>query len=288
MSSTRGLVASTVPFSAVDGPGSRFVLFLQGCNFECVACHNPSTINLCDSCGICVGECPHIALEIIEGGLVFHPGLCDGCNLCVLACPTDASPIVEYRTVEEIAAGLADIAGFISGITVTGGEPTMQLDFLIDLFATVKSDPALSHLTTLVDTNGTLAPAEWERLAPVLDGAMVDLKAFSEELHRELTGQGNREVKESIRWLAGHGKLAEVRLLVIEGVTDDPEELEAWAGFVEQIDPEVPVRLMGFRHLGTRETAKRWPETTDQGLERVERILLDAGLTTVSAGLVSA
>lgn len=288
MSLTRGLVASTVPFSMVDGPGSRYVLFLQGCNFDCTACHNPSTISMCNSCGDCIDECPHAALELVGGELVFHTDLCDHCNLCIEVCPTDASPIVEYQSVEGILARLRNVVSFLSGVTVTGGEPTLQLDFLIELFGAIKTDPGLSHLTTLVDTNGTLPISGWERLAPVLDGAMVDLKAFSEELHRNITGKGNLEVKDSIQWLARHDKLSEIRLLVIEGVTDELGELEAWAGFVQDIDPEVPVRLMGFRHLGTRPAAKAWPETTARSLEKARGILVGAGLTAITAEVAAA
>lgn len=246
MSSTRGLVASTVPLSVVDGPGSRFVLFMQGCNFDCTACHNPSTIEL-------------------------HPG----------------PEVARQRSVSDVLEEIRRSAPFLSGVTVTGGEPTLQLDFLIELFGAIKADPDLSRLTILVDTNGTLPPAHWERLAPMIDGAMVDLKAFSPELHLELTGKGNHAVMESIRWLHAHAKLTEVRLLVIEGVTDDPDELKAWAGFVGGVNPGIRVRLMGFRHLGTRGGARVWDETTDEVLERTADILRNHGLTEVHPEVAS-
>lgn len=66
MSKTQGLVSKIIPFSVVDGPGNRLVVFLQGCNFNCINCHNPHTIGLCDACGICVDECPAKALRIEE------------------------------------------------------------------------------------------------------------------------------------------------------------------------------------------------------------------------------
>lgn len=247
MSSTLGLVANTQAFSAVDGPGSRFVLFMQGCNFDCIACHNPSTID---------------------------------------RCPID-SPDVERMTVGGVIERLLRTAPFVGGITVTGGEPTLQLDFLVDLFTAVKSDPLLGHLTTLVDTNGTLAVAGWERLAPVMDGAMVDLKAATPDLHHHLTRAGNTRVVESIRWLDKQSKLAEVRLLVIEGVTDTPDELEAWAGAIREIDPAMPVRVLGFRHLGTRRPAREWPETSPQTLLAVVEALRHHGLTSVTTDVAS-
>jgi pyruvate formate lyase activating enzyme len=285
MSSTRGLVANTLRSSVVDGPGNRYVLFLQGCNFDCIACHNPSTIRLCDSCAICVEECPVYALEVVEGRVVFDPDLCDGCDLCLLVCPTSSSPMAVERSVGSIIADLKILRPFLSGVTVTGGEPTRQLEFLVDLFTSIKRDPMLRDLTTLVDTNGTLPVAGWRRLAPVIDGAMVDLKAASPDLHLRLTGNGNAEVRRSIRWLWRHRLLAELRLLVIEGVTDDPAELAAWAAFVGRVDPTIPVRLLAFGHVGTRSAARDWPETGDEALERAAETLRGHGLRAVSSGL---
>ena len=282
LSTTRGLVASSLRTSLVDGPGNRHVLFLQGCNFDCTACHNPSTIAVCDDCGLCVGECPLDALSMSEGRVVFHLDRCDGCDICIKVCPSNSSPMAQETSVEQVIDRLRADAAFLSGITITGGEPTLQLDFLIALFTAIKEDPALAGLTTLVDTNGTLSPDGWERLSPVLDGAMVDLKAGTPDLHRTLTGHDVTPVYESIRWLHDHGKLAEVRLLVVEGVTDTDEELTAWAAFVASVSPSIPVRLMAFRHDGTREAARAWPETSGEGLARVRDHLTRAGLTAVS------
>jgi len=281
-SPTRGLVASSLRSSLVDGPGHRHVLFLQGCNFDCLACHNPSTIAVCDDCGVCVAGCPLDALSVSGGRVVFHLDRCDGCDICIRVCPSNSSPMAQETTVEEILEPLRADAPFLSGITVTGGEPTLQVDFLVELFEAIKSDPDLSRLTTLVDTNGTLSPEGWKRLAPVLDGAMVDLKAGNPGLHRTLTGQEMDPVLVSIRWLHGHGLLAEVRLLVVEGVTDTDEELDAWASFVGGVSTSIPVRLMRFRHEGTRPAARAWPETSEEALVRVRDHLAAAGLTQVA------
>ena len=278
----RGLVASSLRSSLVDGPGNRHVLFLQGCNFDCVACHNPSTISVCDDCGICVGECPLDALSLVSDRVVFDLSLCDGCDICIRVCPSNSSPMAQETTVAEVLDRLGADAPFLSGITVTGGEPTLQLEFLVELFGAIKADPDLMGLTTLVDTNGSLSPDGWERLAPVLDGAMVDLKAGTPALHRTLTGNDVGPVWKSIQWLHEHDLLAEVRLLVVEGVTDTAEELDAWASFVAGVSPGIPVRLMAFRHEGTRPAARDWPETTEETLVRVRDRLGKAGLTNVS------
>ncbi|MEK7252994.1 MAG: YjjW family glycine radical enzyme activase [Actinomycetota bacterium] len=275
-------VAGVVKSSAVDGPGNRYVLFLQGCNFDCSACHNPSTIGRCDACGACVPACPHGALSFpAPGVLVYGAASCDRCRACVAVCPIDADPAIRVAPIGEIVEEIRTLARFLSGVTVTGGEPTIQAEALAALFFALKADPELGRLTTLVDTNGTLPAGRWSRLLPVLDGAMVDLKAASSELHRNLTGHDNDQVKETIRFLSSVGKLAEVRLLVVEGVTDTAAELEAWAGFVGGVDRGVPVRLMAFRHTGTRLAGQRWPETSPETLQRVRDRLLSLGLTAV-------
>jgi pyruvate-formate lyase-activating enzyme len=241
-------VAGVVQSSAVDGPGNRYVLFLQGCNFDCVACHNPSTIGRGD----------------------------------------DADPNATTMTIDRLIEEIRPLAPFLSGVTVTGGEPTLQLDALIALFVAIKADDELHRLTTLVDTNGTLARRGWDRLLPVLDGAMVDLKAADPSLHQSLTGAGNERVKDSIRLLAEAGKLAELRLLVIEGVTDTEEELAEWIRFVRSVDRQVPVRLMAFRHAGTRPVAEQWPETSAEVLGRVQDSLTIGGLSGVGSLNVAA
>lgn len=278
-------VAGVVQSSAVDGPGNRYVLFLQGCNFDCAACHNPTTIGRCDGCGTCVEVCPHQVLSFTTADEVaYDAGSCDHCRVCVTVCPIDADPTIRLVAVAQVVDEIRPLAPFLRGITVTGGEPTLQLAALVGLFAAVKADDELGRLTTLVDTNGTLSRRGWEQLLPVLDGAMVDLKAVDGSLHQYLTGSGNGPVKDSIHLLAERGKLAEVRLLVIEGVTDTDDELTAWARFVRSVDPHVPVRLMAFRHDGTRAAARQWPETSEEALDRVRDRLTGFGLSAVGAG----
>ena len=198
-------------------------------------------------------------------------------------CPIDADPTIRLATVGDLVAEIGEVAPFISGITVSGGEPTTQFEGLLALLAAIKSDAALSRLTTLVDSNGTLPVAKWERLLPHLDGAMLDLKAGSDGLHRILTGHPVEAVRASIEFLAAQRRLAEVRLLVVEGVTDTDSELAAWAGFIRSVDPDLPVRLMAFRHTGTRERARHWPETSAAALTRVRDHLMTLGLTAVGA-----
>ena len=208
-----GFVADTISFSNVDGPGNRFVVFLQGCNFDCVACHNPQTIP---------GHQP------LEGFDPHHLG------------------------VDELVDRIRRAAPFIRGITASGGEATQQPAFLGALFEAVKSEPALASLTCFVDSNGAADQQVWDDLAPVMDGAMIDLKCLDPDIHREMTGHPNDQVLASIEHLHRLGLLYEVRLLILAGVNDDPQLLLRTARWLAAVDPRMRLKVIGFRAHGAR------------------------------------
>jgi pyruvate formate lyase activating enzyme len=135
MSSLRGLVADTLEFSAVDGPGNRFVVFLQGCTFDCLACHNPYTINPCVDCGECVDQCPSGALTLTPSGVVsWNPDECLQGDHCHAVCRYASSPKARHLAVADLIERIRPAAPFLSGVTVSGGEATMQPHFLRALF----------------------------------------------------------------------------------------------------------------------------------------------------------
>lgn len=269
MNSARGLITDTIAFSNVDGPGNRFVVFLQGCNFNCIACHNPYTINICNDCGDCLATCSTGALTYgADGHVTWNEAACDGTDTCIATCEWDATPKARPR---EIAAVLADIrraAPFLSGITVSGGEATQQTEFVHALFSAVKADPVLQRLTCFVDSNGAADRQVWERLAPVMDGAMIDLKCLDPQIHKSMTGQPNDEVLETIRYLHAIGKLYEVRLLLLPGVNDDPEMLHGTANWLADVDPQMRLKLIGFRPHGVRPNERELVQPTPEHMDR--------------------
>ncbi len=237
MSSTQGLLADTVELSYVDGPGARFVVFLQGCNFDCLACHNPQTID-------------------VRGG-----------------------PTCERTDVGKVVERIRRAAPFLRGVTVSGGEATLQWRFVRDLFAALAADPELARLTRFVDSNGAVPPAVWDELEPVMDAAMIDLKCLDPAIHRMLTGQPNDRVLATIRRLAAHGKLHEVRLLVIGGVNDRADLLRRTAAELAAIDPRMRVKVIAFSHHGVRPSPVALREPTRAEVEAAGEILRgEAGL----------
>ncbi|WP_461607271.1 YjjW family glycine radical enzyme activase [Aeromonas rivipollensis] len=278
-------VSRWLPFSCVDGPGNRLVLFLQGCNFRCPGCHNPHTIGLCDHCGDCVPGCPSGALAPNDGRVRWQASLCTHCDRCLDACPRSASPKTHQMSVAEVLALLRRYGPLLTGITVSGGEATTQLPFVVALFAAIKAAPDLAHLTCLLDSNGSLGETGWQRLLPVLDGAMIDLKGWRESVHHSLTGQGRERVLASLQLLARAGKLAELRLLQVPGRSDFLDaggELDAGlAAFLQTLGP-VPIRLNGFRHHGVRGEAMGWQEAAMEELERLSNALKVKGFGPIA------
>lgn len=233
MSATQGLVAETVPFSCVDGPGNRFVVFLQGCNFDCIACHNPQTI-------------------------------------------ARRSPGCSSVDVDELLEEIRRVAPFLSGVTVSGGEATIQPRFVRALFAAIKGDPQLCRLTCFIDSNGSAGTQVWDELAPVTDGVMVDLKCLDPAVHLALTTRRNDRVLDSIRYLAAIGLLAEVRLLLIDGVNDDPALLLATAKWLADIDPRMRIKLIAFRPHGVRAEAGRFETPSPAAMRAARDLMTDA------------
>lgn len=236
--SPRGLVADVIPYSWVDGPGNRFVVFLQGCNFDCLACHNPQTI------------------------------------------PLQSTHAVEM-TVEQLVERVRGSMPYISGVTVSGGEATLQWEFVRNFFAAIKADPELGGLSTLVDSNGSAAPEVWTALASVTDGVMVDLKALDLARHQVIAKASNAPVLSSIRQLASIGRLAEVRLLLIPDVNDSPANLRDVGDWLAGIDQNIPVRINRFGRHGVRSGGRHWAEPTDDDVARYRSILADCGLAHV-------
>ncbi|MGE6286542.1 YjjW family glycine radical enzyme activase [Aeromonas media] len=278
-------VSRWLPFSCVDGPGNRLVLFLQGCNFRCPGCHNPHTIGLCDHCGDCVPGCPSGALTPIDGRVRWQASLCTHCDRCLDACPRSASPKTHQMSVAEVLVLLRRYGPLLTGITVSGGEATTQLPFVVALFAAIKAAPDLAHLTCLLDSNGSLGETGWQRLLPVLDGAMIDLKGWRESVHHSLTGQGRERVLASLQLLARAGKLAELRLLQVPGQSDFLDaggELDAGlAAFLQTLGP-VLIRLNGFRHHGVLGEAMGWQKAAMEELDRLSNALKVKGFGPVA------
>jgi YjjW family glycine radical enzyme activase len=267
-------VSRILNFSCVDGPGNRLVIFLQGCNFSCITCHNPHTINHCNHCGDCVAVCPSGALTLEESGRVeWNEAKCTHCDGCLDRCDHHSSPKVLSYTVTQLVELIRKQRHFISGITMSGGEATLQLPFIIELFKAIKQDEELSHLTCFIDSNGYLSQQGWLNVLPFMDGAMIDLKSWQNETHQWLVGRDNHKVIRSIRLLAEHGKLHELRLLHVPDKSDLESEISHIATLINQLPADVDIRLNAFQHHGVIGQALSWPKCSEAQIDHLNQRL---------------
>lgn len=242
------LVNKIIPFSSVDGPGNRTGIFLQHCNFNCAYCHNPETINLCVNCGACVETCPVNALSMVEGKVVWNKSKCVNCDTCIKTCSHCSSPKTTMMTVDEVMNEIEKYAPFIEGITTSGGECTLAEDFLIELFKKAKE----KGLTCFVDSNGSNLFSEMPELLSVTDKVMLDVKAWSKDMHEKYIAKDNSNVLSNLRFLLEHDKMYEVRTVIVPGMLNNEETVDNVSRVIAEINPDVRYKIIKYRPMGVR------------------------------------
>ena len=233
--------------SFVDGPGIRTTVFFKGCNLRCKWCHNPESQSFdkqmmfykdkCTGCGKCREVCPN------------HLQSCDFCGKCELYCPADARKVCgrEYTPAEVFAEVIKDKAFYDNsggGVTFSGGECMLQLDFLCEILEKCKS----AGIHTAVDTAGNVPWESFEKILPFTDLFLYDIKAFDAELHRKGTGVSNELILENLKNLSGRADII-VRIPVIGGYNDNDEEIRQIADFLRQIKI-IKAELLPYHAMG--------------------------------------
>ena len=266
-----------IPFSSVDGPGSRTAVFLQGCNINCRYCHNPETRNFCIGCGACVAVCPRHALTISHE-ILYDPSRCVFCDACIQVCPHGSSPRIRNLTPQETFCEIARQMPFIRGVTVSGGECMLHVRFLKELFTLCKQH----GLHTLIDSNGTVPFAGQAELMEVTDGVMLDVKAWDRAQHEIVTGSGNETILANAVWLAQHGKLYEVRTVVVPGLFDAEETVRQTARLLAPLaKTRIRYKLITYRENGVRKEYRNYTPPTREEMERLGRIAEAEGICEV-------
>ena len=210
-----GAIHSIETFGSVDGPGVRYVIFLQGCKMRCQFCHNADTWKL-------------------------------------------QTPDQDPRDVLMKALRYRSYWKDVGGITVSGGEPLLQIDFLIELFTLAKEE----GINTVLDTCGQPFTFEepffskFNQLMDVCDLILLDIKHIREDKHRILTGHSNSNIIELARYLAKINKPVWIRHVLVPGITDEDEYLKELASFIDSLNNVKRVEVLPYHTLG----AYKWKE----------------------------
>ncbi len=242
-----GAINKIIEYSAVDGPGNRFVIFFQGCNYSCTYCHNPETINICNNCGFCVKSCSSNALSIAGNKVLWDEERCSNCEKCIQVCPNCSSPKVKYLSVSQIIQQIEKVQQFISGITISGGECTQQFDFLKELLIECKH----RNISAFIDTNANLEFEKMKELSSYFDKAMPDIKAIDKEQHIQLTGKSIDLALKNIEFLLQENKVHEIRTVIYPQLNNE-ETVKKVSELISKYNKKVRYKLIKYRAQGTK------------------------------------
>jgi pyruvate formate lyase activating enzyme len=304
-----GLISNIQKYSLQDGPGIRTTVFLKGCPLQCAWCHNPENISprpevmfmpaRCVRCGACRMICPQWEARRLSAQAAGATGgsrqvvRCTSCGACVDLCPSGARlQVGEEWTVEKLATELMADRIFYEdsggGITFSGGEPLRQPEFLQAALSVCRE----RDLHTAVDTCGYAPREVLERIAPLVDLFLYDLKFLDEARHVEFCGVSNRLILDNLRVLADGTRDIWIRVPVIPGVNDHADELEGMAAFVASLGRVRQVNLLPYHRSGLHKfeqlgmenrLADVEPPTADQLRAAVARFTA-VGLKAIAGG----
>jgi pyruvate formate lyase activating enzyme len=256
-------VVNVERFSSEDGPGIRTVVFFKGCFLRCAWCANPESqragpeiLHLqrrCNGCRRCLAVCPAGAISVREdGALVSEVAKCRLCLACVDACYQAARILQgnEYTLEALTELVLRDYPYYATsggGVTLSGGEPLLQADF-VSRFATALREQGVG---TWLETAGAVPRENLEQAAPLMQGIYFDCKHVDPGVHRQLTGLDNHEILENLRWLdANYQGFLAVRYPVIPSLNDQPEALAAFVKLAASLKRVKEVWFLPYHRLG--------------------------------------
>lgn len=243
----QGVVFNIQKYSIHDGPGIRTTVFLKGCPLKCWWCHNPESqkiegqlmflANKCIVCRDCEKVCPTGAISFSNKGFNYDSSKCKLCEKCSEACPSEAlefagKKLSQEDVIKEIEKDKIFYEESGGGVTFSGGEPLVQIDFLDNLLKLAKG----KGLHTAIDTCGYSLWENIDRIKDKVDLFLYDIKHMDDEKHKKYTGVSNKLILDNLMKLAKEGKKIWVRIPIIPGINDDDINIEKTCKFISSLN----------------------------------------------------
>lgn len=293
--SKTGLIFNIQTYSIHDGPGIRTTVFMKGCPLRCRWCSNPESWNAfeeimtrdvkCTRCGLCVESCPNSAITTDGDGRKIDRARCNLCLQCARICP-NAAIIISGRyisvneLVQEVARDLPFFRNSKGGITISGGEPLLQWEFVAQVFKECKA----KGIHTTLDTSGYSA---WEKMESVLeyvDLVLYDLKHIDPEIHKRQVGKSNKLIISNLQKTTRKVRTW-VRIPIIPGFNDSDSHIQRIVDFSSTLPVEkvsiLPYHDWGklkYDALGKEYTIKETQPLSDERLNEIRHMVTTAGL----------
>ena len=242
----KGVINKIIPFSNVDGPGNRLSIFFQGCNYDCIYCHNPETIEIFNE---------NSKQNVFE-------------NITIMS-------------IEDVLKEIEEVVNFISGITVSGGECTLQWKFLTELFKKVKEK--WPKLTCFVDSNCSIPlwTEDKKDFVNILDKVMIDIKGFTEKEHKLITSVSNNIVIENFKYLSSINKIYEVRTVIVPEITNNEKMIDNISKLIAKYNENIKYKIIKYRQNGVREDILKSYTPDDAYMLKLKKIAEKNGLNNV-------
>lgn len=261
-----GIIFNVQKFCLHDGDGIRTCVFLKGCPLRCVWCHNPESLQKsptlsfnkekCSLCGKCLQVC---AFRKIENGIVtINRENCSGCGKCAEACLNDANDLLgkEISAQEVLSEVLKDKMFYEAsggGLTISGGEPSYQPDFTLELLTLAKKE----GISLAIETCGIGSRDFYEKCLKLGVTFLYDIKCIDPLRHKALTGSDNAHIMENLRLLMDNEADIIIRLPLIPGCNDTDEDILALASFLKENEGRYRyAEIMPYHALGTGKAEK--------------------------------
>lgn len=291
------LVSNIQRFSLDDGPGIRTTVFFKGCSLHCAWCHNPECFDAhpvlqffsvyCKSCGKCTERCPKQAHRIVNGIHTFNRDVCIACGECVSVCRQSALKLVgqNYEPTDLFKEIIKDRHYFRTsngGVTFSGGEPALMVDYIIETAKLCKA----SGIHTALDTAGNVPFKNYEKLLPYISLFLYDVKCVDSSTHKHWTTAGNRLILDNLRALDKGNVHYIIRVPVVPLFNANLAEQANIAQFLAALSNPGLIQLLPYHGYGVgkyealglnNETKDHFPPT-GEFMERALQCYLRLGL----------